>query len=84
MELICLGKNTLKQSDNYRWSTKSNKWTNTVRGPSYGSGGSGNGEFGFKNYQSHLPEVYSGHPNRIERYNQYENMDNDSESKRMS
>ncbi len=48
------------------------------RGPSYGSGGSG-GQFGFKNYQSHLPEVYSGHPNRIERYNQYENMDNDSE-----
>ena len=32
-----------------------------------------------KNYQSHLPEVYSGHPNRIERYNQYENMDCDSE-----
>ena len=30
------------------------------------SGGSG-GQFGFKNYQSHLPEVYSGHPNRIER-----------------
>jgi len=50
----------------------------TKRGPSYGSGGSG-GQFGFKNYQSHLPEVYSGHPNRIERYNQYENMDNDSE-----
>ena len=42
------------------------------------SGGSG-GQFGFKNYQSHLPEVYSGHPNRIERYNQYENMDCDSE-----
>jgi hypothetical protein len=50
----------------------------TQRGPSYGSGGSG-GQFGFKNYQSHLPEVYSGHPNRIERYNQYENMDCDSE-----
>ena len=48
------------------------------RGPAYGSGGSG-GQFGFKNYQSHLPEVYSGHPNRIERYNQYENMDCDSE-----
>ena len=32
-----------------------------------------------KNYQSHLPEVYTGHPNRIERYNQYENMDTDSE-----
>ncbi len=47
------------------------------RGPNYGSGSGG--QFGFKNYQSHLPEVYSGHPNRIERYNQYENMDNDSE-----
>jgi hypothetical protein len=35
--------------------------------------------FGFKNYQSHLPEVYVGHPNRIERYNQYEQMDADSE-----
>ena len=49
----------------------------TQRGPSYGTGSSG--EFGFKNYQSHLPEVYTGHPNRIERYNQYENMDTDSE-----
>lgn len=34
---------------------------------------------GYKNYQSQLPEVYSGHPNRIERYNQYEQMDLDSE-----
>ena len=34
---------------------------------------------GFKNYQSNLPEVYTGHPNRIERYNQYEQMDMDSE-----
>lgn len=34
---------------------------------------------GFKNYQSNLPEVYIGHPNRVERYNQYENMDMDSE-----
>ena len=33
----------------------------------------------YKNYQSTLPEVYSGHPNRIERYNQYEAMDMDSE-----
>ena len=31
------------------------------------------------NYQSRLPEVYSGHPNRIERYNQFEAMDQDSE-----
>lgn len=34
---------------------------------------------GFRNYQSTLPEVYIGHPNRIERYNQYEQMDQDSE-----
>ena len=41
-------------------------------------GGTGN-DFAFRNYASRLPEVYSGHPNRIERYNQYENMDCDSE-----
>ena len=43
----------------------------------------GNGDvqadFVFRNYASRLPEVYSGHPNRVERYNQYENMDMDSE-----
>ena len=33
----------------------------------------------FRNYQSQLPEVYIGHPNRIERYMQYESMDMDSE-----
>jgi len=33
----------------------------------------------YRNYASRLPEVYSGHPNRIERYNQYESMDMDSE-----
>lgn len=38
-----------------------------------------NGQVGFRNYQSNLPEVYTGHPNRIERYNQYEAMDLDSE-----
>ena len=36
-------------------------------------------DVGFKNYQSMLPEVYTGHPNRIERYTQYEAMDSDSE-----
>lgn len=36
-------------------------------------------DIGYKNYQSQLPEVYVGHPNRIERYNQYEQMDLDSE-----
>jgi len=35
--------------------------------------------FGFKNYGNRLPDVYIGHPNRIERYNQYEQMDADSE-----
>ena len=33
----------------------------------------------YRNYQSQLPEVYIGHPNRTERYNQYESMDMDSE-----
>jgi len=33
----------------------------------------------YSNYASHLPEVYVGHTNRIERYSQYENMDVDSE-----
>lgn len=33
----------------------------------------------YKNYQSQLPDVYIGHPNRIERYNQYEQMDLDAE-----
>jgi hypothetical protein len=54
---------------------------------SYGAPGyqknDGNGgiqaDFVFRNYASRLPEVYSGHPNRVERYNQYENMDMDSE-----
>ena len=43
------------------------------------TGGYNNNEFGYKNYQSRLPEVYTGHPNRIERYNQYEMMDVDAE-----
>jgi hypothetical protein len=38
-----------------------------------------NQDFGYKNYGSRLPEVYTGHPNRIERYNQYEMMDVDAE-----
>jgi len=51
--------------------------------PNYGKNDGSNGmaqaDFVFRNYASRLPEVYSGHPNRIERYNQYENMDMDSE-----
>jgi len=34
---------------------------------------------GYRNWQSSLPELYIGHPNRVERYNQYEQMDMDSE-----
>lgn len=34
---------------------------------------------GYRNFASQLPEVYVGHPNRLERYNQYEQMDMDSE-----
>ena len=49
--------------------------------PDYGrnTGTSNRADMVFRNYASRLPEVYSGHPNRIERYNQYENMDLDSE-----
>lgn len=31
------------------------------------------------NYSSYLPEIYAGHPQRIERYGQYDMMDQDSE-----
>ena len=43
--------------------------------------GSGNNmpDPGYRNFASQLPEVYIGHPNRTERYNQYEQMDMDSE-----
>lgn len=50
--------------------------------PEYGKNDGTGGvqaDFVFRNYASRLPEVYSGHPNRVERYNQYENMDMDSE-----
>lgn len=49
-----------------------------ISGMNRPQGGSAN-DFAFRNYQSSLPEVYSGHPNRVERYNQYEAMDMDSE-----
>ncbi len=55
---------------------------NNNRGINYGTGygGSTSGsDVSFRNYQSRLPEVYTGHPNRVERYNQYENMDMDAE-----
>lgn len=31
------------------------------------------------NYSSYLPEVYAGHPNRIQRYYQFDDMDRDSD-----
>jgi hypothetical protein len=51
-------------------------WNNSVGN---GSNGYNNDQFGYRNYMSRLPEVYTGHPNRIERYNQYEMMDVDAE-----
>jgi hypothetical protein len=51
-------------------------YSNQSTGSSYADS---TNEFAFRNYASRLPEVYSGHPNRVERYNQWENMDCDSE-----
>ena len=43
-------------------------------------GNAGNNYNAFRsNYSSFLPDVYSGHPNRLERYQQYNTMDGDSE-----
>jgi len=42
-------------------------------------GGNSLPDTGYRNFASQLPEVYIGHPNRTERYNQYEQMDMDSE-----
>ena len=44
-----------------------------------GSSNPAGGQPAYRNYQSNLPEIYIGHPNRVERYNQYEQMDMDSE-----
>ena len=44
-----------------------------------GNSGVSNIDPGYRNFASKLPEVYIGHPNRTERYNQYEQMDMDSE-----
>lgn len=41
--------------------------------------GSSNQHPSHRNYSSYLPDVYSGHPNRLERYGQYDTMDSDSE-----
>lgn len=54
-------------------STLSSRAMDTLNEASYMNKSSMN-----NNYVSHLPEVYSGAPNRVERYNQYEAMDLDS------
>ena len=58
------------------YNSNSGNWNN---GFEDNSPGTMNQDFGYKNYLSRLPEVYTGHPNRIERYNQYEMMDVDAE-----
>ena len=56
------------------------KTSNTSGSMSPINGGNGNlPDAGYRNFASQLPEVYIGHPNRTERYNQYEQMDMDSE-----
>jgi hypothetical protein len=56
--------------------------TSTNQGGSYSpfsfSKGQGLGPAA-SNYSSHLPDVYVGNPNRVERYGQYNTMDSDSE-----
>jgi len=47
-------------------------------GPISGSTGMGSNP-SRTNYSSYLPDVYAGHPNRLERYGQYDTMDTDSE-----
>jgi hypothetical protein len=44
-----------------------------------GTGSSLGAGVGRTNYSSYLPDVYTGHPNRLERYGQYDTMDMDSE-----
>ena len=53
--------------------------SNGVLSPINGSNEGAHPNFKFQNYGNLLPEVYMGHPNRLERYNQYEAMDVDSE-----
>jgi hypothetical protein len=51
------------------------------QGPSVSSQGNdeGGGAGTASKYSSYLPEVYAGHPNRIQRYYQYDDMDRDSD-----
>ena len=56
--------------------------TSGTMSPISGNGGGGSmmsADVGYRNWGSTLPDVYTGHPNRIERYNQYESMDQDPE-----
>jgi len=53
--------------------------TSGLMSPINGGGGNNLPDPGYRNFASQLPEVYIGHPNRTERYNQYEQMDMDSE-----
>jgi len=54
--------------------------TTGQRGPVSGAMSMGTGPGAARsNYSSYLPDVYSGHPNRLERYGQYDTMDSDSE-----
>jgi len=53
--------------------------TSGMMSPIGGGGGNNLPDAGYRNFASQLPEVYIGHPNRTERYNQYEQMDMDSE-----
>jgi hypothetical protein len=53
--------------------------TSGMMSPMGNGGGNNLPDAGYRNFASQLPEVYIGHPNRTERYNQYEQMDMDSE-----
>jgi hypothetical protein len=59
--------------------SNSGAWNGSPGQNGSSTGGYSNLDWGYKNYMSRLPEVYTGHPNRIERYNQYEMMDVDAE-----
>jgi hypothetical protein len=61
------------------FNSNSGAWNGSPGQNGSDTGGWNNAEMGYKNYGSRLPEVYTGHPNRIERYNQYEMMDVDAE-----
>lgn len=61
------------------YNSNSGAWNSGAGMNRSATGGWDNQDFGYKNYASRLPEVYTGHPNRVERYNQYEMMDVDAE-----